>query len=135
MAIKVGGTTVIDNSRNLTGVGGLKTVGGTSILGSGNIDAGASTTWAAVGTYTTGLVFDGTTRSGGYTYSGSDIYLQFFNGNTQMQPLKRSADSYGNKDAQNIYSTGLAGTWRLMAHRGASEDNDDSYGALFLRIS
>lgn len=52
MAIKVGGTTVIDDSRNLSSVGGLKTVGGTSILGSGNIDAGASTDVNGVGTYT-----------------------------------------------------------------------------------
>lgn len=37
MAIQVNGTTVIDNSRNLTNVGGLKTIGGNSILGSGDI--------------------------------------------------------------------------------------------------
>jgi len=41
MAIQVNGTTVIDNSRNLTNVGGLKTVGGSSILGSGDISAGS----------------------------------------------------------------------------------------------
>ena len=44
MAIQVNGTTVIDNSRNLSNVGGLKTVGGQSILGSGNIDAGVGFT-------------------------------------------------------------------------------------------
>ena len=44
MAIQVNGTTVIDNSRNLTNVSGLKTVGGQSILGSGNIDAGVGFT-------------------------------------------------------------------------------------------
>jgi len=38
MAIQVGGVTVIDNSQNLTSsVGGLKTVGGNSLLGSGDI--------------------------------------------------------------------------------------------------
>jgi hypothetical protein len=52
MAIKIGGTTVIDDSRNLSSVGGLKTVGGTSILGSGNIDAAPSTDVNGVGTYT-----------------------------------------------------------------------------------
>ena len=41
MAIKVNGTTVIDDSRNLSNVGGLKTVGGTSIIGSGNIAVGS----------------------------------------------------------------------------------------------
>ena len=40
MAIQVGGTTVISNSRVLQNVTGLKTVGGTSILGSGDIVAG-----------------------------------------------------------------------------------------------
>ena len=42
MAIKVNGTTVIDDSRNLSNVGGLKTVGGTNLLGSGDISVGAS---------------------------------------------------------------------------------------------
>ena len=42
MAIKVNGTTVIDDSRNLSNVGGLKTVGGSSILGSGDISVGGS---------------------------------------------------------------------------------------------
>lgn len=40
MAIKISGTTVIDDSRNLTNVTGLKTVGGQSLLGSGDIAAG-----------------------------------------------------------------------------------------------
>jgi hypothetical protein len=37
MAIQVSGTTVIDGSRVLSNVTGLKTVGGTAILGSGDI--------------------------------------------------------------------------------------------------
>lgn len=42
MAIKINGTTVIDDSRNLSNIaGGLKTINSTSILGSGNIEAGA----------------------------------------------------------------------------------------------
>jgi len=44
MAIQINGTTVIDNSRNLQNVQGIKTVGGQSILGSGNIDAGVGFT-------------------------------------------------------------------------------------------
>ena len=50
MAIQVSGTTVIDDSRNLVNVIGLKTVNSTSLLGSGNIVAGATT---AAGTFTT----------------------------------------------------------------------------------
>ena len=42
MAIQVSGTTVIDDSRNLLNVIGLKTINSTSILGSGNIVAGAT---------------------------------------------------------------------------------------------
>lgn len=42
MAIQVGGTTVIDNSRNLQNVQGIKTIGGNSILGSGDIAVGGS---------------------------------------------------------------------------------------------
>lgn len=40
MAIQVGGTTVVDDSRNLQNVGGLKTVGGIAILGSGDVPVG-----------------------------------------------------------------------------------------------
>jgi len=43
MAIKIGGTTVIDDSANITtSVGGFKTVNGTGITGSGDIEAGGS---------------------------------------------------------------------------------------------
>jgi len=41
MAIKVNGTTVINDSRVISNISGLKTVGGTSLLGSGDISAGA----------------------------------------------------------------------------------------------
>jgi hypothetical protein len=42
MAIQVSGTTVIGNDRALSSVNGLKTVGGTSILGSGDIATGGA---------------------------------------------------------------------------------------------
>ena len=42
MAIQVGGTTVINNSRVLQNVTGLKTVNNNSLLGSGNITISAS---------------------------------------------------------------------------------------------
>lgn len=52
MAIKIGGTTVIDDSANITtSVGGFKTVNGTGITGSGDIDTGSSPT-VATSTYT-----------------------------------------------------------------------------------
>ena len=52
MAIQVGGTTVISNNREVSNVSGFKTVGGSSILGSGDIGTGGapasfnSFTWA-----------------------------------------------------------------------------------------
>ena len=49
MAIKVNGTTVIDDSRNLQNVQGIKTVGGQSILGSGDIAAGSTPGELAIG--------------------------------------------------------------------------------------
>ena len=42
MAIQVGGTTVINNSRVLQNVSGLKTINNNSLLGSGNITISAS---------------------------------------------------------------------------------------------
>jgi hypothetical protein len=68
MAIKVNGTTVINDSRVLSDVTGLKTVGGTSILGSGNIDAGASTAVNGVGTYTLAVDTGMTDSSSGNSY-------------------------------------------------------------------
>ena len=47
MAIQVGGTTVINNSRVLQNVSGLKTVGGATILGSGDIAVGGGGVRAA----------------------------------------------------------------------------------------
>ena len=49
MAIQVNGTTVIDNSRNLQNVQGIKTVGGQSILGSGDISTGSTPGTFSVG--------------------------------------------------------------------------------------
>jgi hypothetical protein len=73
MAIKVNGTTVIDDSRVLSGVTGLKTVGGTSILGSGNIEAGASTAVNGVGTY---LMAQDTSMAEGNSSRNAVIYKE-----------------------------------------------------------
>jgi hypothetical protein len=42
MALQIGGTTVINNSRGLENITNLKTVSGQTILGTGNINAGAT---------------------------------------------------------------------------------------------
>lgn len=113
MAIKVNGTTVIDDSRNLSNVGGLKTVNGTSILGSGNISAGASTTNGAVGTYA--VLFDpGNLVDFGGTNAGSNF--------TKAVSIEKFATT----------SVSLSGTWRCMSYH----PNEASYGGgLFVRIS
>jgi len=48
MAIKISGTTVIDDSRVVSNVGGLKTVSGQSILGTGNITFASGLTVGSV---------------------------------------------------------------------------------------
>lgn len=127
MAIKVNGTTVIDDSRNLSNIaGGLKTVNSTSLLGSGNIEAGASTTYGAVGTYigaypnTTGSV------SAGSTTSGSN--LRYWNQNGGSNQF------YNFISNSSLSSAGLSGTWRAMA---PSWGNSSGYQAstLYVRIS
>jgi hypothetical protein len=115
MAIKIGGTTVIDDSRNISNIaGGLKTINSTSILGSGNIEAGASTTFGDVGTY--GLLNRGTTNliaSAGATIAGSNLNRRHAVYNWIWQD-----------------STAVSGTWRCMGYNNAT-----NAGTLWVRIS
>jgi len=118
MAIQVGGTTVIDNTPNLVNVGGLKTINGTSILGSGNISAGASTTNGAVGTYgffgPAALGYWPTAFPNGSTTSGSDLRWQ-------------AADNGGS-------SSSPSGTWQCMGYGWSGLSG--RYGhTLWVRIS
>jgi len=126
MAIKVNGTTVIDDSRNLSNVGGLKTINSTSILGSGNISAGASTTNGAVGTYViAGRNGTGVTSWGG-TFSGS---------NMKMNSNSKSSSTTDTYQDWAVSSSTLSGTWRHMAG-SVSGDNGDSFPpTLWVRIS
>jgi len=103
MAIQVGGTTVIDDSRNLSNVGGLKTVGGNSILGSGDIATGGSTTAGDVGTYALLMEWDfyGTNNLNfGDTLAGSSL--------RRAGLSTYSTYVWGNKNIA------VSGTWRLM---------------------
>ena len=117
MAIQVGGTTVIDDSRDLQNVGGLKTVGGTSILGSGNIAVGDSTTYDAVGTYA--YCYWNTNweeARAGNTASGSYIKL------------------VGTTATSTTFGPAQSGTWRWMAHGTDSGSNQNNIG-IAVRIS
>ena len=118
MAIKVNGTTVIDDSRNLSNVGGLKTVGGNSILGSGDIATGGSTAFGAVGTYMLG--YTSSTSSGNSLASGAT------RSSNLMYAVNFSGASYG--------LTSVSGTWRLM---GGPTNGDTGNGrtSVWVRIS
>ena len=132
MAIKVNGTTVIDNSRNFTNIaGGFKTVNGTSVVGSGDISAGASTTWGAVGTYTLAGIQGGSgDHSGGDTLSGSVLKLN----QKWVSALGTQTESI----YPNYYwaSNTLSGTWRVMVNNAVELTATGSAAATFMvRIS
>jgi len=78
MAIQVGGTTVISNNRALTSVNGLKTINGTSILGSGNISAGGSDISGGFNSTTNGNRNSG---QGNTTVIAGSTNGRFFRGN------------------------------------------------------
>ena len=135
MAIQVSGTEVISNSRVLSNVTGLKTVNGNALLGSGDIAAGASTTYGAVGTYVQALcnpngVIQGT------TYAGSVLTP----GGMKCDGPPFSNDGLGvsavNLTGANNATSGLtlSGTWRAMGrnNNGAAIMNRLT---LYVRVS
>jgi len=126
MAIKVGGTSVINDSRVLENVTGLKTINSTSILGSGNISAGASTTAGAVGTYTYGRPKNTTNYDQGDTATGIYPVCETSNNN----PTVDSSNNFYNAHAGTIQS----GTWRCMSEARASSGYVGNIG-LWVRIS
>lgn len=139
MAIQVGGTTVIDDSRNLTNVGGLKTVGGTSVLGSGDISVGGSTDFNAVGTYCWAGKWATTTKvNPGGTLAGSSLYSAGVGGYVAngSNYIYGYADNSTTALGMRVYST-LSGTWRAMGYYNPYNNSNSSYGAytLWCRIS
>ena len=126
MAIKVNGTTVIDDSRNFTNIaGGFKTVNGTSVVGSGDISAGASTTAGAVGTYFTGYYNSGSRTAFGSTFAGSGLRSQV-----------QGAGSTPYSSSTSVHSSaGLSGTWRAMGDAEGYSQYNWLSGNLFVRIS
>ena len=129
MAIKVNGTTVIDNSRNLTNVGGLKTVNGTSLVGSGNISAGASTSYNAVGTYIFGTIYNTGGVVHGSTYAGSSISPAGLD-HSNLYPDNSVDSGYLTRDPST-----LSGTWRGMGRSRYYSGSNRSRVTLFVRIS
>jgi hypothetical protein len=130
MAIQVGGTTVIDNSRNLSNVGGLKTVGGTSILGSGDIATGGSTTYGDVGTYIYGARVEGRV-SAGSTAAGSSIRTAV------LYSYSTTSISFNTTIAQTdfVTSNAMSGTWRQMFDATIGSSSSVARTGLWVRIS
>ena len=159
MAIKIGGTTVIDDSANITtSVGGFKTVGGTAITGSGNIDAGASTDTNGVGTYTlaydTGMETGGTYKvyKEGRTAAGSALRSRGALASSQEGADKTATSTSGttvtnstvnnagyNNPGTVISNQTYSGSWRLMSPgadtSNGSENWKQKYTALWVRYS
>lgn len=120
MAIKVNGTTVIDDSRNLVNI-----VSG----------AGSSTTYGDVGTYVTAMRQIQNSATGGPTYTGGDTVaasslLKWDENGNEMYPLMNASPNTNDSSA-----SGLSGTWRLMAPAQKAYSHDQVIGGLYVRIS
>lgn len=113
MAIKVSNTTVIDDSRNLVNVLGLKTVGGNSILGSGNIAVGTGdVTLTGTQTLTNKTLTSPTINTG--TASGltlNDGYTEEVFAVSGTTPALSPANGSIQTWALTANSTPTAGTW------------------------
>lgn len=132
MAIKVNGTTVVDDSRNLTNIASIDATTGAAI--SAGISTTPPTTYGAVGTYVTAVVTNNNVAvSGGATYSGASLLRHRVSGTyLNSWPLKEFPN------LSETTSASLSGTWRLMGPEVRVNFSDVSnYGvaALFVRIS
>ena len=125
MAIKVGGTSVISDSRVLENVTGLKTVDGQSLLGSGDISVDPPTGQGEIGTYSYGRPANTTGYAVGDTatsfYSVASGYLG--------QPRYGTSDGWTDTGGQNLES----GTWRCM--NGAPSQGGWGVPGIWVRIS
>ena len=126
-SLTIGGTEVIDSSRNLSNIaGGFRTVNGTSVVGSGDISAGASTTFGAVGTYAQGRPANSNNYALGSTTSG------------MVAVNSRGSTAYyeGGSGWQNVESTSaLSGTWRNMGGAGRNSTYNTGAVGIWVRIS
>ena len=127
MAIQVNGTTVIDDSRNLSNVTGLKTINSTSILGSGDIAAGASTTYGDVGTYLLGYE-DLERVTENTTIAGSSLFPAGIYGFAGFMSVDGGVGGNFTRGG-----TALSGTWRRMFRANAG--GGDFKIGLHVRIS
>lgn len=115
MAIKVNGTTVIDDSRNLVNIAS---------------GAGSSTTYGDVGTYVFGYIANiGVTQ--GSTYSGSSINPCGFAVTTTSPGTDSDFSQTTTIDGASSHS----GTWRAMGRANYGSGATRGRTTLFVRIS
>ena len=145
MAIKVNGTTVIDDSRNISNVG---TVTATSFSGDGSaltgIDTAPPTTFDAVGTYTSAftLVNDGETLTGGTTRAASSLYIyksEDYTAQGYGKAYQAFTTSIQISETSKLEAANISGTWRLLSGklgRPLTPYGNDAYlEGLWIRIS
>ena len=120
MAIKVGGTTVIDDSRALNNITSVDAATVTA-LGAAGVGGGGTADFVASGAISTGQVIslnsDGTVTVADATASGSGVNVGGTANTTVKRPVTAVYDSNSNKvvvlfnnDSDNTYLTAVVGT-------------------------
>lgn len=143
MAIQVGGTTVISNNREVSNVSGFKTVSGSSILGSGDIEVGGGAPWDTIGTWTSasgsaptlasgstnGRWFIGVINNGNTNYG---TYVVNLNGNNSFMQVTGSNTGSNNASAHfTNYLTAADGNITFYAYN--SGGNNPKFGYYYVR--
>ena len=121
MAIQVGGTSVISNNRVLQNVTGLKTVNGSSILGSGNITVSASS----------GPVDAADILNGSFGRSSPGTSEQTVTITGRKSCILRASITRGQRNSGNRLRIMLNGTSRS----GSISGPEDSTASVFYAIS
>lgn len=118
----------------------IKTVNGTSLLGSGDITAGASTDYLAIGTCVLASEMNMTANAVlpiGDTVAGSALY-RYSNGyaNVMLSGVYISLVSGFAIDSTRKTSIGASGTWRRLSYTSnAANMYSTGYIALYMRVS
>ena len=100
MAIKVGGTTVIDDSRNLSNIaGGLKTINNNSLLGTGDVTISSTDQLAETYAYRAGRT-SGLTHYPGFN---NGKYIAFVSGQSGGAGGSFSSGSFSGGPNYGIY--------------------------------
>jgi len=109
MAIKVNGTTVIDDSRVLSSVTGLKTVGGESILGSGDIATGGAS-----------LALPNNTSWPSYTNTNSNSFTLSAGTNGALIDMQSKSQFYNNVFLGANIAVNGAGSYGMVFIKSAN---------------